>query len=301
MEKTKLTEQRSQISYTKTLLDFQRRDQRTIKEEKITGETRRANFNPWYSKKLKAFLFFPNKLNSIRENLKMISKTGYGKKEMQPNRDLIQTDLSDGEVRDAYNKISSIYYYLENYFIKDLHKKILEKLDPGKNDELLEIGYGTGLFLELLLKKHPNTEYTGIDISKKMTKKTKHRLKENNGDHSLFLADAEKLPFKRKQFEFVVVSETLELMPQQKIMATLKEINRVLETNGLAIFTSMTNKTKTLVSEAYLFFRKFFPKYLNCRPIPLKELVKNKFRISEHQIIRGFIPYEMVLATPRKN
>jgi tRNA (cmo5U34)-methyltransferase len=74
----------------------------------------------------------------------------------------------DKEVRDV----------LPHY--EEMHQKVIECIDFDKNRELniLDLGIGTGETALGLLKKFPKSRLTGVDLSPKMFRVAKNRLKE---------------------------------------------------------------------------------------------------------------------------
>lgn len=78
----------------------------------------------------------------------------------------------------------------------------------GLGQKVLEVGYGTGLHLEIFLKE--GLKVFGVDVSPHMLRLAKKRL---GKDVRLCLANAEKLPFKEKTFDGVMLVTTLEFLP----------------------------------------------------------------------------------------
>ena len=81
-----------------------------------------------------------------------------------------------------------------------MHQKVIETIDFDKNRELniLDLGIGTGETALGLLKKFPKSRLTGIDLSPKMFRVAKNRLKEFS-----------------KQVKFIE-SDMIEFEPSQK-------------------------------------------------------------------------------------
>lgn len=95
-----------------------------------------------------------------------------------------------------------------------------------KNSKVLDIGCNDGSFAKLLSDKR-SCDVTGIDVSQKLV--TAGREKGLN----LLVADAEKLPFQDKTFDYVVCMEVLpHLFDPSK---ALKEIRRVLKKDGILL------------------------------------------------------------------
>jgi ubiquinone/menaquinone biosynthesis C-methylase UbiE len=122
------------------------------------------------------------------------------------------------------------YYETANLIIRYIEKKrirlVRKMLSASEGDMVLEVGCGAGNVLEKMRGR-----LVGLDISERMLKKCKLRLKEA----SLIRADAESLPFSDKSFDKIIASELLEHTRRPDLV--LKEIERVMKPSGLAAVT----------------------------------------------------------------
>lgn len=91
---------------------------------------------------------------------------------------------------------------------------------PRRGQKLLEIGCGTGVFLEALWQM--GFDVSGLDPSPTMLARARERLK-NRAD--LHLAHGEHLPFEDKEFDFAVLWNALEFCEDPE--ALLREAARV--------------------------------------------------------------------------
>lgn len=95
---------------------------------------------------------------------------------------------------------------------------------PG--GDVLEIGVGTGIVAESLLRHAPQVRrLTGVDISAQMLDRARPRL-----PGRLVRASALRLPFPERAFDAVVAVHVLHLVPD--LTATLAEARRVLRRGG---------------------------------------------------------------------
>ena len=137
----------------------------------------------------------------------------------------------------VYNRIAKDYYnlrtkkYREGWFYNELLEmpttlKILGKI---KNKKILDLGCGLGIYAKILTKKGAIVK--GIDISDKEIEIAR---RENPGVE-LIVGDAEKTPYKNKEFDIVLAALVIgHLKDWSKI---LKEVNRILKNKGLFIFS----------------------------------------------------------------
>ncbi|MBU4070341.1 MAG: class I SAM-dependent methyltransferase [Nanoarchaeota archaeon] len=111
-------------------------------------------------------------------------------------------------------------------------KKYLQK-NITKNSKVLEVGCGEGRSLKDILPLTKNI--TGIDYDKKAVNDAKKNFKDFP-KIKILKADAHKLPFKNKSFDFVICMTTFANFGNKKYIV-LKEMNRVLKDKGFIIIS----------------------------------------------------------------
>jgi len=134
----------------------------------------------------------------------------------------------------------------------------LKDLPP--NSLILDLGTGTGVLLQFLLKK--KFEVIGIDFSKDMIKRAKEKIGKKQG--TLAIGDIENLPFQKEAFDVVTAMTTLEFVKNVKKL--LQEIRRVLRSGGqfiLGVLTAINSwsfdrKIRGLVSKDVFSYAKFY-------------------------------------------
>ncbi len=130
-------------------------------------------------------------------------------------------------------------------------KQIFELISPSANDTFLDLAGGSGDISKLICKKFPNNKCILVDSNKKMIEIAKGKL---SGTSIKFkCASAEKLPFRNKEFNFIIVAFGLRNFTDMKL--SLKEIFRVLKKNGSFIcleFSEVNNSVTKKMFEAYL-------------------------------------------------
>ena len=94
---------------------------------------------------------------------------------------------------------------------------------------ILDVGCASGWLLNEIHKRHPYAKCTGIDVYANAIIYGKKKYKNLH----LLKADAHYLPFPDNSFDVVVCSEVLEHVSNPE--KVLKEINRVLKSDGIAI------------------------------------------------------------------
>lgn len=112
---------------------------------------------------------------------------------------------------------------------RNQYQAILEKVKDFQLGKVLDVGCGTGVLLEQLLKVHGGSanQFFGLDLSKKMLEIADSRLSEKA---TLVQGDAETLPFADCTFDTVLCCDSFHHYPnpQQAII----EFYRVIKPNG---------------------------------------------------------------------
>lgn len=135
-------------------------------------------------------------------------------------------------VKKCYNLTSNIYnkrYFEEQ---KDKYNYVLKKIKIKSDNEILDVGCGSGLLFSFL--ESTVEMIVGIDISIRLLKEVKRKNKKNI---HLILADADFLPFKNKKFDIIFAFTILQNMPIP--VNTLKEIKSKAKDEGKIIVTGL--------------------------------------------------------------
>ncbi len=115
--------------------------------------------------------------------------------------------------------------------------------------KILDIGCSFGWF-EKIIEQGKIKSIIGIDINRNQIISAARSIPE-----ACFLqAGVPELPFKKRQFDIVVMWETLEHLPRKKVIPTLKSIRNVLNQDGRLYFsTPKFDLRSTLTDPAWYF------------------------------------------------
>jgi SAM-dependent methyltransferase len=116
-----------------------------------------------------------------------------------------------------------------NYFSPILQE--VSKIIDYKNSKILDVGCGTGIFLESIIKDGANNCF-GVDGPSKFVKRAKER-----GYKDIFIIDDlcnTSMPFKNESFDFILCKDVFEHLIDP--IFTLHEIKRVLKKDGYFLF-----------------------------------------------------------------
>ncbi|MFX0205912.1 MAG: class I SAM-dependent methyltransferase [Candidatus Hodarchaeota archaeon] len=112
-----------------------------------------------------------------------------------------------------------------------LQKWIFSKLQLQGNEQILELGGGTGqLWLENHHQIPPTCSITLSDFSQEMVKSAKENLKSLNLPMKFEIIDAETIPYGDETFDLVLGCHMLYYVPN--IRRALDSISRVLKSGG---------------------------------------------------------------------
>lgn len=210
-------------------------------------------------------------------------------------------DRSKEEAERYYDSIADWYDRLMSPFESKAINKCIEMASVSLNDDVLEIGCGTGNTLVKLAEKAESGRVEGIDISKQMVEKAREKIEKNDlSNAKTRKADATDLPYEDKSFDIGVMTFTLELFPENQICSVLNQVSKVLKPGGRLVVLSLYRKG--VISMIYEKLHNLFPKRLDCRPLPLESLLEKQgwtVGRSNRGSIWG-VPYIVVEAREKK-
>jgi demethylmenaquinone methyltransferase/2-methoxy-6-polyprenyl-1,4-benzoquinol methylase len=156
-------------------------------------------------------------------------------------------------IREAFDSITPHYDRLNQILSfgmsESWRKRSAEILlgDPQFSPKtILDLGCGTGKFLECFLRSRSWESATGVDFSVAMLKKARETV---SGNVMWLQEDFDSLPFLEASFDLVISGFTLRSV--QKLPEFLEHVHRVLTRGGRAAFLDLTRPRNFL---ARLFF-----------------------------------------------
>jgi ubiquinone/menaquinone biosynthesis C-methylase UbiE len=189
------------------------------------------------------------------------------------------------DARASYDKLSRWYDLLAWGSESKPTLAGVRMLHVQEGELVLEIGFGTGHALVILAREAGLTgRVWGIDLSPGMAEVSKRRINRAGlADRvDVQVGDATALPFARDTFDAVFMGFTLELFDTPEIPRVLNECWRVLRHGGRVGVVSMAlTEESNLMMRLYEWSHRTFPKWVDCRPIPVVDMLQqNRFLIA---------------------
>jgi SAM-dependent methyltransferase len=134
----------------------------------------------------------------------------------------------------------------------DAAAQVIEMLNVRPDDRVLEIGFGPGVAIQLLLQRVPMGSVAGVDQSQEMDRQAAARNADalRNRRADLRYGSAERLPFADQTFDKALAINSMQVWPDAR--AGLREICRVLKHGGIVAlgFTVNSGQPKQGVAES---------------------------------------------------
>lgn len=115
---------------------------------------------------------------------------------------------------------------------KKFRSKLIDIVNPLPNENILEFGFGTAQNLILIKQRQPEIFIQGVDIDPKIKTIAEHKLNKQQLNIPLHLYDGLTLPFSDNSFDKIFSSLVFHQLDAEIKSKCLKELYRVLKTNG---------------------------------------------------------------------
>ena len=144
----------------------------------------------------------------------------------------------------SWNRYSFTYDVVWGFFLSPGRRQVIEKMDLGEEDHVLEVGIGTGASLPLY---NEGTRVTGVDLSTKMLKVAYKRIKKQSIENAeIFEMNAEELDFPDNHFSHVIAMYVVSVSPNPE--KVIKELKRVCKPGGDIVILNHFSYENTLAS-----------------------------------------------------
>jgi ubiquinone/menaquinone biosynthesis C-methylase UbiE len=136
--------------------------------------------------------------------------------------------------RRVYDVLASVYPASTFFFHSRAHACALRSSGIRNGMRVLEVATGSGEMFRRLVRANPDGKTVGLDLSPKMAAHTLGRARREcpRAQAHCGAVDVRDLPFRDSSFDAVMCCYLLELLSQEDISRTLREICRVLRPGG---------------------------------------------------------------------
>ena len=183
------------------------------------------------------------------------------------------------ETKTTYDRLSRCYDLLTCFGERDLTEAGLRALRVRSGERVLEVGFGSGRGLLALGRMIGESGLVhGIDISEGMCRVAQRKVRDAGLDDRVTLTrgDARVLPYGTDEFDAVFLSFTVELFDEPDAPLVLRECRRTLREQGrLGVVSLSQDQELGLVGRLYQWLHTKFPRYLDCRPIPVEHTLRD--------------------------
>lgn len=139
-----------------------------------------------------------------------------------------------GRTRRIYDSVASVYPASTFFFHSKAHACALKHSGIRNGMRVLEVATGSGEMFRRLVRANPDGTTFGLDLSPNMAAHTLRRARKVCPQAAAHCGavDVRHLPFPNASFDAVVCCYLLELLSQDDINLTLREVRRVLRAEG---------------------------------------------------------------------
>jgi ubiquinone/menaquinone biosynthesis C-methylase UbiE len=149
--------------------------------------------------------------------------------------------------RRVYDHLSAIYPASTFFFHSKAHACAMQHSGIENGMQVLEIATGSGEMFRRLVRANPDGKTFGLDLSPNMAARTQRRARKEfpQAEAHCGAVDVRSMPFRNASFDAVVCCYLLELLGQDDIRLTLREIARVLRPGGRFSLVVIGENAKT--------------------------------------------------------
>ncbi|MGO9145819.1 MAG: class I SAM-dependent methyltransferase [Desulfomonilia bacterium] len=169
---------------------------------------------------------------------------------------ILEAFVKKDDIPKVYRSIAPIYDLWGMLTETKARKRSLELANIRDGEKVLEVAVGTGSTFIEIMKRNPNGQNLGIDLTDQMLSRAKKKAEKlGHKNYSLELGDAYNLTYSDGMFDIVMNNYMFDLLPERDFPLVLNEFKRVLRPGGRLIMANMTKALRWYSSISELVYR----------------------------------------------
>ncbi len=212
---------------------------------------------------------------------------------------ILNRNYDENQIRHKYKKVVKIYDIWSWLTERKAADNVVKLAEIKNGEKFLEVACGTGVLFEKFVKRNPDGENVGVDLSPDMLNKAKKRLRKyNNHNFKLLQGNALNLEFENNSFDLAINNFMLDLMPVDYFDKIAGEFYRVLKPGGRLVVSIFSFGEKK-INGIWFWIAKRFPDLLTgCRPVEFTQnLINAGFEIEKIvQVSQNTFPAQVIRA-----
>ncbi|MBS1668292.1 MAG: methyltransferase domain-containing protein [Bacteroidetes bacterium] len=189
--------------------------------------------------------------------------------------EILKRNLDTAQTQKNYRQVAWFYNIWSGLTESKAAKKVIQLADIQNGEHIIEIGCGTGVVFNEILKKNPQGINLGIDLSPNMLSRARKLLaKGATRNYELRQGDLFNLNIEEQGYDKLINNFMIDLMPEEKFDDILAIFYNLLKPNGVAIISTFS-VGKGKINRFWGWLAKHFPKLLtDCRPVDIQNNIK---------------------------
>ena len=216
-----------------------------------------------------------------------------------PNAELLDAKVPQKDVGKLYDRTAWFYDFWAFLTESKAQKMALQIATIQDNSTILDVAVGTGRLFREIMKRNPSGQNYGIDISRGMLAKAKHKLlKQENQNYTLEIGSAFDINMDDDSVDILFNNYMFDLIPFDQMDDIIKEFKRVMKPDGKLVLVNMT-KGEQFGAGLYERIYRFSPSLMGgCRGVQQSErLIRHGFQIKSREYVQQMLfPSEVILA-----
>jgi len=216
-----------------------------------------------------------------------------------PNAELLDAKVPQEDVGKLYDGNAWFYDFWAFLTESKAQKRALQIATIQDNSTILDVAVGTGRLFREIMKRNPSGQNYGIDISRGMLAKAKHKLlKQENQNYTLEIGSAFDINMDDDSVDILFNNYMFDLIPFDQMDDIIKEFKRVMKPDGKLVLVNMT-KGEHFGAGLYEQIYRLSPYLMGgCRGVQQSEiLTQHGFQVISREYVQEmFFPSEVILA-----